>query len=249
MRLLLAALADCGPASKTAWAVRSGIPRNHLMDAVGECERLGGVRVEVRSEGLVLWVLPAEGWRVTSIIERAEWLAAWGPGGQARLDLSSERADLFEAMAVNPPPESGGKQPPTTGIRNPNHRNPVVACTRDPDRVLEKKIDPSRVTRSIDRGAPESGGAGGAVDAGDRLWLLEALARMPRLEQEVLRPRDGKQERVGRLFWELAETDPDWLKGQLGDLRDRNDVRNKAAYFNRAAGERLKMNHEPKDER
>ena len=63
---------------------------------------------------------------------------------------------------------------------------------------------------------------------------------MPALQGEVMRPQGGQQQRISRMFWELDEADPEWLRGVIGDLAD-NGIGNKAAWFNTAATKRLEM--------
>lgn len=69
----------------------------------------------------------------------------------------------------------------------------------------------------------------------EREWLVNKLRRIPRLEAEVMRPQNDFQRRISRMFWELEGKDCEWLKGIIGDLADRTDVPNKAAWFNTAA--------------
>jgi len=75
----------------------------------------------------------------------------------------------------------------------------------------------------------------------DREYLLGKLNRVPKLASEVLRPGDKHQRRISRLFWQLEHADPQWLAGVLGDLADRTEITNKAAWFNRAVTARVKM--------
>lgn len=91
-------------------------------------------------------------------------------------------------------------------------------------RVLEKKIGTDRVEESIDFSR---------LEGTDRGYLLKKLSRMHRLQQEILKPQNGDQRRMARLFWQAEEQDVEWLKGVLADLADRTDVANKAAWLNR----------------
>jgi hypothetical protein len=121
VRLCLAALEDAGPVSKRAWAVRSGVPDNHLLPAVREAERLGAVAVEHGPEGMRLLVQPASFWRERELHGPEAWAGAWTRAEQIR--LGPEAPGLAEALAVttareadrNPVglPESGA-----TGIRS-----------------------------------------------------------------------------------------------------------------------------------
>ncbi len=61
---------------------------------------------------------------------------------------------------------------------------------------------------------------------------MAKLHRIPQLEAEVLRPQTQDQQRTRRIFWEIEQRAPDVLAGYLGDLADRTDIRNKAAWFN-----------------
>lgn len=102
LRLLAAALADAGPVSVADWSARTGIPRNHVLDTMRECERLGGVTLEARAvEGMVVRVQPVEFWRVTECMGRAAWAEAWrGKSVAARLALATESMSMGEALAV-----------------------------------------------------------------------------------------------------------------------------------------------------
>ncbi len=98
LKLLLVAMADAGPVARPVWVARSGVPRNHLAAVLGECERLGGCKAEPGPEGLAIRVLPVEFWRVTPLMERAQWALAWRGVVQERLDLATERPGLAEAL-------------------------------------------------------------------------------------------------------------------------------------------------------
>lgn len=100
LKLLLVALADAGPVERRVWVARSGVPRNHLAAVLAECERLGGARVNPSVEGLAIHVQPVEFWRVTPLMERAEWAVAWRGVVQERLQLPTEMPGLTEALAV-----------------------------------------------------------------------------------------------------------------------------------------------------
>jgi hypothetical protein len=101
LRMLLAAAADAGPVSVAEWAARSGVPRNHVLETLRECERLGGVTLEPRAgEGVAVYVQPESFWRVTECMSRAEWEQAWKrmAVGQ-RLALATESMSLGQALA------------------------------------------------------------------------------------------------------------------------------------------------------
>lgn len=151
-RLLLAALADAGPVSKHVWAVRSGVPRNHVLPTIAECERLGGLKQELKAEGIVLLVQPVSFWRVTPLAEAAAWLEAWRNVAQERLALVTEARSLAEAMTemraavegrlpeadrnpVGTRPESGGAD-----------RNPVGSCTSSETFRRSDVLDQKRLT-------------------------------------------------------------------------------------------------------
>lgn len=104
LKLLLVALADAGPVERKVWVARSGVPRNHLAAVLAECERLGGARVCPSVEGLAIHVQPVEFWRVTPLMERAEWAGAWRGVVQERLQLPTEMPGLAEALAVGGAP-------------------------------------------------------------------------------------------------------------------------------------------------
>lgn len=158
LRLLLAALADAGPVSRRTWAVRAGVPANHLAEVVGECSRLGGLRPEGGPEGLSLFVQPPEFWRVTPLAEVAVFSDAWqGPGRQRRMALVTEAPGLAEAMSAggaiansrSPIAEAnarnpGGKVPlPITGIRE---RVPDSGCDVSTTFRRSDVFDPKRLT-------------------------------------------------------------------------------------------------------
>ena len=179
LKLLLVAMADAGPVARPVWVARSGVPRNHLAAVLGECERLGGCKVEPGPEGLAIRVLPVEFWRVTPLMERAQWALAWRGVVQERLDLATERPGLAEAwqqlragelsgesgsssrtvLVREACPDSGSVNGVVTGSRAtmPGFRESICPDSgrpndRDRDReVIEKRIDLSRVSR--DRGA------------------------------------------------------------------------------------------------
>lgn len=101
LRLLLVAVADAGPVSVPEWAARSGVPRNHVLAALRECERLGGVTLELRaSEGMAVHVQPVEFWRVTERMRRADWEQAWrSMAVTQRAALVTESMSLGQALA------------------------------------------------------------------------------------------------------------------------------------------------------
>jgi len=153
LRLLLAAGADPGPVDERTWAIRCGLPRNHIKAAILECERLGGLKQEPRAEGLALWLQPVEFWRVTPGMEHEHWLGAWalaggGKGLQGRLGLVTERMGLHEALhgVGKDARRDAGQDPRDAGAtqRHPNpagppksggvHRNPELSpCAAPPD--------------------------------------------------------------------------------------------------------------------
>lgn len=167
LRLLLAAWADAGPVSEGDWAVRAGLPRNHLLPTLERCVALGGIAREARAEGIVLFVQPVEFWKVTPRCEARAFNRAWRSCEQVRLAIVTEQASLAEAMRMSNvqcpmsnAPESGRQgAAPITGIRSDN-RNPVLpavahrpesGCTEIEDRdrsvLIEKEGSFSRVSR------------------------------------------------------------------------------------------------------
>lgn len=207
-RLLLAALADAGPVSVRAWAVRSGVPRNHVLPTIAECERLGALKQELRAEGIVLLVQPVEFWRVTPLADAAAWSEAWRNVAQERLDLVTEARSLAEAMAsmraaadgkgadrnpVGGQPESGKAD-----------RNPIGVCTsfagtssetfRRSDVLDQKRITSKRGELSEARDTSPQGGEGEERSArsGDPCSLQE-------------RVRLFVGERDWRRYWEQEE--------------------------------------------
>lgn len=237
VRLGLAAAADAGPCDVRTWAARSGVPRNHVLESAREGARLGLFAIECLPEGLRLVLQPAEFWRERELCERGEWAAAWGATGrsQARLGLVTEAPGLADALgerAVRNPerrPESG--EPSgirTSGIRSVEVES-RIKCTR------EKGIEIPRGSRARVLEGTRS------LSEPDRAYLLAKLARMPRVEQEILRPQDADQRRMGRLFWELEQSDPAWLRDRVGGLPDRHEIGNKAAWLNRAMSSRAAM--------
>lgn len=257
LKLLLVAMADAGPVARPVWVARSGVPRNHLAAVLGECERLGGCKVEPGPEGLAIRVLPVEFWRVTPLMERAQWALAWRGVVQSRLDLATERPGLAEAWqqlragelsvesssssrtdAVREAcPESGSVSGVVTGFgaTMPGFRESVCPDSgrpidRDRDReVIEKDRSFSRLDR--DRGAA----------IGGREYVLTKLRRIPRLEAEVMRPQTDGQRRLSRLFWEMEQADSEWLERTLAELADNTAILNKAAWFNTAVSKLVEM--------
>lgn len=163
LRLLLAAAADAGPVLERAWAVRSGVPRNHVKDVIRQVVRLGGARAEVRAEGVALHVQPVNFWQVTPLADAAEWAAAWRAGGrQERLALVTEATDLGAALAevgangrlripVGVSPDSGKSAPDSGGADD------LCTTFRRSD-----VLDPRRITSKRPAAAPDSGEVGGA---------------------------------------------------------------------------------------
>lgn len=267
LRLALAVWRDGGPVSEDDWAVRSGVKRNHLLPALREAVRNGLLKCEMMPEGLRLLVQPFEFWTgpdVDELSRRVEWDRAWQVSGQARMALATEEPGLAAALAgvvdgedpspwPSPPggsmePESGANRNPVggqTGIRSQPESGlkpesgrvapesgSARASDRDRSGTREKEITSSRVP-DRDRGEPESG------LTVDRLYLLNKLRRMHRLEQEILKPQSGFQERMGRLFWELEGADAEWLRGRMGELADRRDIVNKSAWLNKSMTARV----------
>ena len=233
LRLLVAALAEAGPASRARWVVRSGIPGNHLIAVMQEVQRLGGCKLELSEDGIAVHVQPVSFWRVTPLVEAQEWAQSWGGIGTTKLDLATEARTLADALSsvlsdgasLTRNTGSVGPVLPDSGSDMPRFRATPRASDRDRSVLIEKE-------RSLPR-VPDR-------DRGDRTWLLEKLARMPTLHGEVMRPQGGQQQRMSRMFWELDEADQDWLRGVIGDLAD-NGISNKAAWFNTAATKRLEM--------
>ena len=231
VRLLIAALAEAGPVSRARWVLRSGIPGNHLIAVMQEVQRLGGCKLELSEDGIAVHVQPVSFWRVTPLVEAQEWAQSWGDIGTTKLDLATEARTLADALSavlsdgasLTRNTGSVGPVLPDSGSDMPGFR----ATPRASDRsvLIEKE-------RSLPR-VPDR-------DRGDRTWLLEKLGRMPALQGEVMRPQGGQQQRMSRMFWELDEADPEWLRGVIGDLAD-NGIGNKAAWFNTAATKRLEM--------
>lgn len=121
IRLLLAAAVHPGPLSAHDWSRRSGVPRNHLLPAVREAERLGALAVETWPEGLRLLVQTVEMWRERPECSAEDFAAAWGRAvGQLRLQLATEMPSLGDALAAQP--DSGGAadripvSPPESGV-------------------------------------------------------------------------------------------------------------------------------------
>lgn len=239
VRLGLAAQVSPGPCGLGAWSVRAGVPRNHLLAAVREGERLRLFDVGWPPEGLLLRVRPPEFWRERELVSSGEWALAWAPGAsqQDRLALVTERADLVDGLWAA-----------AQAAAREQHRIPVAApdfgapdsgssSTRVCTRVKEEDL--TRVPST--RVAPDSGEGAREDGQCDRAYLLAKLARMPRVEAEILRPQNGAQRRMGRLFWELERMDPQWLADRVGELPDRHEVPNKAAWLNRAMSERTKV--------
>lgn len=108
LRLLLAAMQDAGPVLAGDWAVRSGVPANHLAAVLGECVRLGGMKSEARAEGICMWVQTPEFWRVREKCSVERWHEAWPGATQGRLALVTEAVGLGEALAAGHD-GSGGK--------------------------------------------------------------------------------------------------------------------------------------------
>jgi hypothetical protein len=134
IRLLLAAAVDAGPVAAQTWARRSGVPRNHLLPAVREAERLGALAVEPLPEGLRLLVQRVEMWRERPECSAEEFSRAWGRAvEQLRMQLATEMPGLGEALAAIP--ESGGAQ----------NRNPV---TLPESGGLRTKVSTLNVQRS-----------------------------------------------------------------------------------------------------
>lgn len=134
LRLLLAAGSDAGPVQLHVWAWRAGLPRNHVKAAIVEAERLGGLKQEARAEGLALFVQPVSFWRVTPMMEAADWSVAWHGVAQSRLALVTEAVGLHEVLADGAhgvgrdqgSTESRPTSSPESGERRPQvHRNPV----------------------------------------------------------------------------------------------------------------------------
>lgn len=234
VRLALAALRDAGPVSEDDWSVRSGVPRNHLLPSLREAVKNGLIKCEMMAEGLRLLVQPFEFWTgpdVDELSSRVEWDRSWRVSGQARMTLATEAPGLAEVLAaLARQPDSGA---PTNRIPVPD--SGVDRADRDRSGTREKGIYFSRVPDREDRVEPDSG------DAGARAYLLTKLRRMHRLEQEILKPQSGFQERMGRLFWELECADANWLMERVGELADRVDIRNKSAWLNRTMTSRVAM--------
>lgn len=233
LRLLVSAMADAGPVSRARWVVRTGIPANHLIAVMQEVQRLGGCKLELSEEGVAVRVQPVSFWRVTPLVEAEEWSQSWRGNGVTKLDLATEARTLADALSAvlsdgaSPSRNTGSAVPalPDSGSDMPGFRATPRASDRDRSVLIEKERSLSRLP---DR------------DRGDRSWLLGKLARMPALNGEVMKPQGGQQQRISRMFWELEEFDPDWLRGVIGDLAD-NGITNKAAWFNTAATKRLEM--------
>ena len=265
LKLLLVAMADAGPVARPVWVARSGVPRNHLAAVLGECERLGGCKVEPGPEGLAIRVLPVEFWRVTPLMERAQWALAWRGVVQERLDLATERPELAEALAAlqggrlkvqsgsssrtvagsemvrEALPDSGSVNGVLPGIRALLPGFGELVCPDsgrpiDRDReVIEKDRSFSRLDR--DRGAE----AEREKRSGGREYVLTKLRRIPRLEAEVMRPQTDGQRRLSRIFWEMEQADADWLERTLAELADNTAILNKAAWFNTAVSKLVEM--------
>lgn len=254
MQLLLAALHDPGPARAGHWAVRSGIELKHFAEVRKEVVRLGGLVAEDRPEGWCLWVQPSGGWRVRERHELKRWRAAWESSGQRRLGLLIEGASVAEAMAVQEIRADRSVNlieralSPNSGQAVPKSGSPEIGDSRNPghsdrDReLLEKKESLFSSTPIEIEGVPKSGTVMESDGfPGERRYLLEKLARMWRLEQEILKPQDERQRRMSRIFFELERDDSAWLVKTLGHLASLTQPMNKAAWLNVAMTSRMKM--------
>jgi hypothetical protein len=112
LRVLVAALADAGPASMTDWAVRTGVDARHVGAVIRELEALGGLKLESGAEGVRLLVQPPSFWRERMLSDAARWQRAWAQArGQRKLELVTEEAGLADALACNVPPNRGEISP------------------------------------------------------------------------------------------------------------------------------------------
>lgn len=125
LRLVLAAAADPGPASRKAWSVRAGVPLNHLRPALEEAMRIGALAVSPEAEGLRLLVQPVAMWRERELVGAADWAAAWSNGRQHKLDLATEAQTLTEALAEVRSTEARRGLPESGSREGTGHRNPV----------------------------------------------------------------------------------------------------------------------------
>lgn len=215
-RLLLAAMADAGPVSARAWAVRSGVPRNHVLPTIAECERLGGLKQELRAEGIVLLVQPESFWRVTPLAEAAAWAEAWRNVAQERLALVTEARSLAEAMTemraavegrlpdrnpVGTRPESGGDD------RNPGGSCTSFEGTSSSSETFRRSdvLDPKRITSK-------------------RSGEEERLARSDEHYQLQERVRLFVGERDWRRYWEQDEPQAIFADAQRAEVL-RNSLR------------------------
>jgi len=100
LRLLLAALADPGPASRSAWSLRSGVRAGHLSETMAELSGARAIDVKLEAEGIKILVQPVEFWRERPICRRDVWIESWANvARQSRLDLVSEAPGLTDALA------------------------------------------------------------------------------------------------------------------------------------------------------
>ena len=271
LKLLLVAMADAGPVARPVWVARSGVPRNHLAAVLGECERLGGCKVEPGPEGLAIRVLPVEFWRVPPLMERAQWAVAWRGVVQERLDLATERPGLAEAlgelqgagdklqvrggsssrtvvasaMVREACPESGSVSGVVTGFgaTMPGFRESVCPDFGRPNDRDREVIEKDRSFSRLDRdrGRSSASHREGKGAGGGREYVLTKLRRIPRLEAEVMRPQTDGQRRLSRIFWEMEQADSDWLERTLAELADNTAILNKAAWFNTAVSKLVEM--------
>jgi hypothetical protein len=212
LRLIVAALMDAGPVSKTDWAARAGLPQAHFARTLAEAERLKIIEARAEADGLKLFVRPPAFWRVTPLVTDAAQASAWvKPQAQARLSISTEAPDLTDALALTKMVSA--------------HQNGESARAANTRSVLIEKI------RSNDR---DGDGISRLGRENERAYLLQKLKLMPRVQQEIMRPQNDDQRRMGRLFWKAEEKDVEWLKGIIGDLSTRTDVANKAAWLNKS---------------
>ena len=232
LKLYLAALEDRGPRRREDWAFLIGSDAAHFkrvfsVAVKGGRESCNMIEAKETPEGLILIPLQPSLWNVHRRSADACDRAWAKPSAPTPLDLVTEMPSLAEVMA-------GGDATTILVSHQNGGRHPTPLYSRSS--VLEKKIDPDRVEKA----GPV---ARLARSGGDREWLLAKLKRLPRVEQEIMKPQDGDQQRMGRLFWEAEESDTEWLKGILGDLVDRTDISNKAAWLNRSLTSRLKASH------
>lgn len=194
LRLCVAALEDGGPCGKRAWAVRSGVPDNHLLPAVREAERLGVMAVEQTAEGMRLLVQPCQFWRERELAGLAEWTAAWRVTGKAPvLGLVTEAPGIAEALAVNLPgktltpalshPMGEGGPPDRNPVGQPDSGDPTGIRSVVPLNVQrltpsEKILSAFNVERSEGTGIRSAAERAGWLEPETEAEALEACAAL-----------------------------------------------------------------------